>query len=44
METEEQAKLLRHLGCDQYQGYLFSKPVAMTEIERLLLSAPKNNR
>ena len=41
VETEEQAKLLRHLGCDQYQGYLFSKPVAMTEIERLLLAAPE---
>jgi diguanylate cyclase (GGDEF)-like protein len=27
VETEEQAQLLRELGCDQMQGYLFSKPV-----------------
>jgi len=40
VETEEQAQLLRVLGCDQYQGYLFSKPVAATEIERMLLSSP----
>jgi EAL domain-containing protein (putative c-di-GMP-specific phosphodiesterase class I) len=36
VETETQAALLRDLGCDQYQGYLFSKPVSLTEIERLL--------
>jgi EAL domain-containing protein (putative c-di-GMP-specific phosphodiesterase class I) len=39
VETEEQASLLRLLRCDQYQGYLFSKPVAATEIERMLLSS-----
>jgi EAL domain-containing protein (putative c-di-GMP-specific phosphodiesterase class I) len=27
VETEEQARLLRLLGCDEMQGYLFSKPV-----------------
>jgi EAL domain-containing protein (putative c-di-GMP-specific phosphodiesterase class I) len=41
VQTEEQASLLRLLRCDQYQGYLFSKPVAVTEIERLLRSPPK---
>jgi diguanylate cyclase (GGDEF)-like protein/PAS domain S-box-containing protein len=27
VETEEQARLLRLLGCDEMQGYLFSRPV-----------------
>src|SRR6185295_19657208 len=27
VETEEQARLLRLLGCNEMQGYLFSKPV-----------------
>ena len=40
VETEEQARLLRFLRCDQYQGYLFSKPVAVAEIERMLLASP----
>jgi EAL domain-containing protein (putative c-di-GMP-specific phosphodiesterase class I) len=42
VETEEQAQLLRLLRCDQYQGYLFSKPVPADEIEQLLLSSSKN--
>jgi len=27
VETEDQAKILRLLRCDEMQGYLFSKPV-----------------
>ena len=27
VETEEQATVLRSLGCDQMQGYLFCKPI-----------------
>ena len=27
VETDEQARLLRLLDCDEMQGYLFSKPV-----------------
>lgn len=27
VETEEQARLLRELDCDEMQGYLFSKPI-----------------
>ena len=38
VETEEQADLLRLLRCDQYQGYLFSKPVPLADIEQLLLT------
>lgn len=42
VETEEQAGLLRGLGCDEFQGYLFSKPLPEEEIRKLLgLSEPK---
>jgi len=36
VETEEQAKVLRLLRCDQMQGYLFSKPVPLDSIVALL--------
>jgi len=36
VETEEQANLLRLLKCDEFQGYLFSRPVPMEQIEILL--------
>ena len=36
VETEEQLGFLRMLGCDQYQGYLFSKPVPGPEATALL--------
>ncbi len=45
VETEEQANLLRLLKCDEFQGYLFSRPVPMEQIEILLQenkSAPKS--
>jgi len=38
VENEEQARLLRRMQCDQYQGYLFSKPLPADEIEPLLMS------
>ena len=31
VETEEQLAFLKERGCDEYQGYLFSKPVAPSE-------------
>jgi diguanylate cyclase (GGDEF)-like protein/PAS domain S-box-containing protein len=40
VETENQAKLLRLLRCDQMQGYLFSKPLPKGELEGLLASQP----
>ena len=40
VETEEQARLLRLLRCDQMQGYLFSRPLAKDKIEALLRAAP----
>ena len=36
VESEEQAKILRLLRCDQMQGYLISKPLAAAEMTVLL--------
>ncbi len=36
VETEAQLDLLRHLGCERAQGYLFSKPVDHQAIVKLL--------
>ncbi|PKO53623.1 MAG: diguanylate cyclase, partial [Betaproteobacteria bacterium HGW-Betaproteobacteria-20] len=37
VETEEQRKFLITNGCHNYQGYLFSKPVPVSEFERMVL-------
>jgi diguanylate cyclase (GGDEF)-like protein len=36
VETESQLKLLKQLGCLHYQGYLFSKPVPIEQLLKLL--------
>jgi diguanylate cyclase (GGDEF)-like protein len=36
VETQEQLDFLKDLGCDAYQGYLFSKPVRVHEFEKLV--------
>jgi diguanylate cyclase (GGDEF)-like protein len=41
VDQEEQAEVLRRLGCDQMQGYLFSKPVPFEAITALLEQIPK---
>jgi len=38
IETQEQCDLLMAAGCDYGQGYLFSKPVAAGEFEKLLVA------
>jgi EAL domain-containing protein (putative c-di-GMP-specific phosphodiesterase class I) len=38
VETEEQLSLLRRLGCEKAQGYLFSRPLPAEELETLLRS------
>lgn len=38
VETEEQARLLRLLSCDDMQGYLFSKPLPRETLESLHLT------
>jgi EAL domain-containing protein (putative c-di-GMP-specific phosphodiesterase class I) len=37
VETEEQSRCLRELGCDEMQGYLFSKPVPREVFEETYL-------
>jgi EAL domain-containing protein (putative c-di-GMP-specific phosphodiesterase class I) len=36
VETEEQRQFLMENNCTDYQGYLFSKPVPVSEFEALL--------
>jgi len=36
VETDEQSKFLRLLRCDEFQGYLFSKPVPADQVPALL--------
>ncbi|MFM2262504.1 MAG: hypothetical protein RI959_1180 [Pseudomonadota bacterium] len=36
VETRDQMTFLRQLGCDQLQGYLFSKPLPVADYERLV--------
>lgn len=36
VETEEQAKFLAGIDCDELQGYLFARPAAAADIEPLL--------
>jgi EAL domain-containing protein (putative c-di-GMP-specific phosphodiesterase class I) len=36
VETPGQLAYLRHHGCDEMQGYYFSHPLCLTEIEKLL--------
>lgn len=38
VETQEQRQFLFNNGCSQYQGYLFSRPVPITEFEALVSS------
>jgi len=37
VETREQLEFLRERGCAAFQGYLFSRPVALAQFEALLL-------
>lgn len=36
VETEEQFLLLKDLGCDEIQGYYFSRPVSLEEFEKMI--------
>ncbi|MCV6611762.1 MAG: EAL domain-containing protein, partial [Amphritea sp.] len=37
IETEEQHRILKELGCDYGQGYLYSRPLVMAEFEKLMV-------
>lgn len=39
VETIDQLNILKNLGCETVQGYLFSKPVSASKISKLLNSA-----
>jgi EAL domain-containing protein (putative c-di-GMP-specific phosphodiesterase class I) len=41
VETEAQVAFLRENNCDEMQGYYFSKPLPASEIEKLLVAAPR---
>jgi len=36
VETADQVEFLQKLGCDQYQGFFFSRPVSASALEDLL--------
>ncbi len=44
VESEEQAKILRLLQCDQMQGYLISKPLSFDDMTAFLGAYPQLNR
>ena len=44
VETEEQLEFLSALGCDIYQGYLFSQPVSLQELKDMMAITPAANR
>ena len=43
VETAEQLAFLRTLACDELQGYLFSRPLPLAELTKLLKSIPASN-
>ncbi len=36
VETEEQARLLRSIDCDELQGFLFARPMSVEDIDQRL--------
>jgi diguanylate cyclase (GGDEF)-like protein/PAS domain S-box-containing protein len=44
VETAEQLAFLRHHGCDEVQGFYFSKAVPAEEFERMLFAGPFGER
>ena len=43
IETEEQLNYLRAMHCDMVQGYIFSKPLSISDFEKWCANMQKNN-
>ncbi len=41
VETRQQLDFLREHGCDEFQGYLLSRPIPADEYEKLVSAAKK---
>lgn len=41
VESADQFTVLSQIGCDQFQGYLFSKPVPFNQLEEAFKQAPR---
>lgn len=44
IETEEQAAFVKSIGCDQGQGYLYSKPISAEQFTKEILGERYNGR
>jgi EAL domain-containing protein (putative c-di-GMP-specific phosphodiesterase class I) len=44
VEDTSQQSQLRDLGCDSAQGFLFGRPMTITEVDELLASGPAFER
>ena len=40
VETEEVLRVLQHIGCEQVQGFYFSKAVPRIELEKIVIKQP----
>lgn len=43
VETPEQARLIRELGCDQIQGYYFGRPMSAEDAGKIFACGTINN-
>jgi EAL domain-containing protein (putative c-di-GMP-specific phosphodiesterase class I) len=44
VETEQQKKFLSQQGCHVFQGYLFSRPLPLLELEKFVLTSMEKER
>jgi diguanylate cyclase (GGDEF)-like protein len=44
VETRQQCEILKEMGCDELQGYLFSMPIPAADMFKLAMSAPGHKK